>query len=134
MRAIPNGMRLANRSDEAIVINLMLKSFWNDPHFSWLAGYPTNNANKTLRFTALLKLMFAEMMIYNSVIITDDNDGCVFYKDSPRLRLSRDYVVACLRFAFAVGSTQIVRILKHFRIPLHMAAWCASRASRARTV
>lgn len=101
-------MKKASDADKDIVVNILCKSFINDPHINWLLEW-SKNKNK---LKIIMDYVFEESLARGTVYLNDDNTAVVLWNTEKKEKVSLQYIVRNLSFLFRVGLTTTRRCLK----------------------
>lgn len=105
-------MKKAEYKDKPIVINILLKSFKNDPHINWLLE-KSKNPNK-LRI--LMDYIFEESLQRSKIYLNDDNTAVAIWNSEKQLQNSVGNLIRDLSFLFKIGIKATLRITKMGKI------------------
>lgn len=101
-------MRKASREDKNIAVNILSKSFINDPHMNWLLE-KSKNEN---RLEITVEYIFEESLARGAVYINDDNTAVALWNTEKKETFSAQYVARNLSYLFRVGLKTTIRCLK----------------------
>jgi ribosomal protein S18 acetylase RimI-like enzyme len=101
-------MRKATLEDKNIVVNILAKSFINDPHVNWLIE-KSRNKNK---MKIIMEYVFEESLGRGSVYLNDDNTATALWNTEKQEKVTFRYIKRNLSFLFRVGLKATTRILK----------------------
>ena len=101
-------MKKASLEDKSIVVNILSKSFINDPHMNWLLE-ESKNKNK---LKIIMGYVFEESVARGTVYINDDNTAAVLWNSEKKEAISFQYIYRNLSFLFRVGIRVTIRCLK----------------------
>jgi len=102
-------LRKACYNDEALVVNILCKSFENDPCLNWLLDKSTN-PNK-LKIT--MRYIFHNIMKVGYIFLTDNEVATALWKCEKKEKISFEFVSRNLKFLFQIGLKSVIRILKN---------------------
>jgi ribosomal protein S18 acetylase RimI-like enzyme len=101
-------MKKASYKDKDAVVNILSKSFVNDPHINWLLE-ESNNKNK---LQIIAEYVFEESLARGVVYLSDDNTAAALWNTEIKERVSLQYIVRNLSFLFRVGIRSTIRCLQ----------------------
>lgn len=101
-------MRKAGHEDKDIVVNILTKSFINDPHVNWLLE-ESKNKNK-LKIT--MQYVFDESLGRGEIYLSDDITAAVLWNFEKKEKVSFQYIFRNLLFLFRIGLKTTIRILR----------------------
>ena len=101
-------MRKANYEDKDVAVNILSRSFVNDPHISWLLE-ESNNKNK---LKIVMTYIFEESLARGAVYLNDNNTAVALWNTEKKEKVSARYIVRNLLFLFRVGVKATIRCLK----------------------
>jgi GNAT superfamily N-acetyltransferase len=100
-------LRKAEYSDEDVVVNILCKSFENDPHLNWMlekSKYPD-------KLKAIMTYTFQQTMKIGNIYLTDDETATAMWTSEKNEKFSFEFIKRNLKFLFQVGIQTVVRIL-----------------------
>jgi GNAT superfamily N-acetyltransferase len=100
-------LRKAEYSDEEVVVNILCKSFENDPHLNWMlekSKYPD-------KLKAIMTYTFQQTMKIGNIYLTDDETATAMWTSEKNEKFSFEFIKRNLKFLFQVGIQTVVRIL-----------------------
>jgi len=101
-------MKRANLDDKNIVVNILTKSFINDPHVNWLVE-KSKNKNK---MKIIMEYVFEESLGRGSVYLNDNQTATVLWNTEKKEKITLRYIIRNLSFLFRIGIKSTIRILK----------------------
>ena len=101
-------MKKASYADKDVVVNILSKSFINDPHINWLLE-ASKNKNK---LKIIMGYVFEESLARGTVYLNDDNTAVALWNTEKKEKVSLQYIVRNLSFLFRNGLTTTRRCLK----------------------
>lgn len=101
----------ATYEDEAIVVNILSKSFENDPHLKWMLE-ASKNTNK---LKILMSYIFHETIRSGEIYLTEDMTATALWKSEKQETFTYEYVKRNLGFLFQIGVKSVLRILLNER-------------------
>ena len=101
-------MKKAGYTDKSIVVNILSRSFQNDPHINWLLE-DSKSQNKLKK---IMEYVFEESLGKGDVYLSDDEMAAALWNYEKREKVSLRYVVRNLSFLLEVGIKATIRILK----------------------
>ena len=101
-------MRKASREDKNIVVDILTKSFINDPHVNWLIK-ESRNKNK---MKIIMEYVFEESLGRGAVYLNDENTATALWNTEKKEKVTFRYIKRNLSFLFRVGLKSTIRILK----------------------
>lgn len=101
-------MRKANFKDKIIVTNILVKSFQNDPHVSWLLE-KCKNKNK---LKILMNYVFDETIRRGEIYLTHDNAAVALWDSEQKERITLHFILRNFSFLLRIGLSSVMRILK----------------------
>lgn len=99
----------ATYGDEATVVNILTKSFVNDPHLKWMLAQ-SRNPNK---LKILMSYMFHETIRIGNIYLTEDKTATALWKSEKQEKFTFEYVKRNLGFLFKIGVKTVYRILSN---------------------
>jgi len=100
-------LRKAGYDDEEVVVNILCKSFENDPHLKWMLE-KSKNPDK---LKAITTYTFLQTMKIGHIYLTEDETATAMWTSEKNEKLSIEFVKRNLKFLFQVGIKTVVRIL-----------------------
>jgi GNAT superfamily N-acetyltransferase len=100
-------LRKAEYSDEEVVVNILCKSFENDPHLNWMLE-KSKNPDK---LKAIMTYTFQQTMKIGNIYLTDDETATAMWTSEKNEKFSFEFIKRNLKFLFQVGIQTVVRIL-----------------------
>ena len=106
---IPERIKLRNAgyADEAVVVNILCKSFENDPHIKWMlekSKYPE-------KLKAIMTYVFHQTMKIGNIYLTEDKTATALWTSEKNEKFTFEFVKRNVKFLFQVGLQTVVRIL-----------------------
>ena len=101
-------MEKASYADKGIVVNILSKSFINDPHINWLLE-ESKNKNK---LKIIMGYVFEESLARGTVYLNDDNTAVALWNTEKKEKVSLQYIVRNLSFLFRAGLKTTKRCLE----------------------
>ena len=101
-------MRRAGCEDKDTVVNILSKSFINDPHVNWLLE--KSKCKNKLRI--MMEYVFGESFNKGEIFLSDDNTAAVLWNFEKKEKVSFEYIIRNLSFLFRVGLKTTIRTLK----------------------
>lgn len=101
-------MRKASYEDKDIVVNILTKSFINDPHVNWLIE-KSKSKNK-LKF--IMEYVFDESFERGEICLSNDNNAAILWNYETKAKFSFDFIRRNLLFLFRVGLKSTIRALE----------------------
>jgi ribosomal protein S18 acetylase RimI-like enzyme len=101
-------MRKATLEDKNIVVNILTKSFVNDPHVNWLIEKSKNKHKMKI----IMEYVFEESLGRGSVYLSDDNSATALWNTEKKEKVTIRYIIRNLSFLFRIGLKSTTRILK----------------------
>ena len=101
-------MRRARREDKDIVVNILSKSFINDPHVNWLL----EKSKCKNKLKIMMEYVFGESFNKGEIFLNDDNTAAVLWNFEKKEKVSFEYIIRNLSFLFCVGLKTTIRTLK----------------------
>ncbi|MDP4208174.1 MAG: GNAT family N-acetyltransferase [Bacteroidota bacterium] len=101
-------MRKACLENKNIVVNILSKSFMNDPHINWLLE-KSKNKNK---LKIIMGYVFEESLARGTVYLNDDNTAVALWNTEMKEKVSFQYIYRNLSFLFRIGIKTTIRCLK----------------------
>jgi GNAT superfamily N-acetyltransferase len=102
-------LKKASLKDEDIVVNILCKSFKNDPCLIWLLE-KSKNPDK-LEIT--MRFLFRNIITIGHVYLTGNNTATALWKCEKKEKLNLDFLSANLRYLIQIGFKSVYRILKN---------------------
>jgi ribosomal protein S18 acetylase RimI-like enzyme len=101
-------MRTATLADVDLIKSILLVSFKNDPHLSWLLEESKNR----FKLNVLIDYVVHQTLRRGEIYLTDDNNGVALWDFERDERMSLHYIWRNLAFLVRIGMRPVVRILK----------------------
>lgn len=101
-------MRKVSQEDKEIIVNILSKSFINDPHINWLLEESKNKD----KLKIIMGYIFEESLERGSVYLNDNNTAAALWNSEKKEKVSFRYIFRNLSFLFRVGIKTTVRCLK----------------------
>lgn len=105
-------MRKAGHEDKDIVVNILSKSFRNDPHINWLLE-ESKSQNK---LKIIMEYVFEESLGKGEIYLNDYNTATALWNFEKKERFSIQYILRNFSFLFRIGLRTTIRILKTDRL------------------
>jgi len=105
-------MKKAKFEDKNVVVNILTKSFKNDPHINYLLE-KSKNKNK-LRI--IMEYVFEESLNKGEIYLNEDNTAVALWNLSKTEKFSWKFIYRNLSFLFQIGLESTSRILKMDKI------------------
>lgn len=105
-------MRKAGHEDKDIVVNILSKSFKNDPHINWLLE-ESKSQNK---LKIIMEYVFEESFGKGEIYLNDDNTATALWNFEKKERFSLQYILRNFSFLFRIGLKTTIKILKIDRL------------------
>lgn len=101
-------MKRAGLKDKNVVVEIMTRSFQNDPYFGYLLE-KSKNKNK---FRIIMEYIFEESFNKGEIYLSDDNTATALWKVRNKEKLTWNYIYRKLSFIFKIGFQSTYRILR----------------------
>lgn len=101
-------MRKAGYNDKSIVVNILSRSFQQDPHINWLLEQ-SKSRNK---LKIIMEYVFEESLGKGSVYLSDDEMATALWNSEKKEKISFRYIIRNLSFLIKIGIKSTIRILK----------------------
>ena len=101
-------MKRAKFEDKNVVVDILTKSFKNDPHINFLLE-KSKNKNK-LRI--IMEYVFEESFNKGEIYLNEDNTAVALWNTSKKEKFSLRYIYRNLSFLLNIGIESTLRILK----------------------
>jgi ribosomal protein S18 acetylase RimI-like enzyme len=101
-------MRTATLADVDLVKRILLVSFKNDPHLTWLLEESKN----ICKLNVLIHYVVHQTLRRGEIYLTDDNNGVALWDFERNEKMSFHYIWRNLAFLVRIGMRSVVRILK----------------------
>ena len=101
-------MKRAKFEDKNVVVDILTKSFINDPHINFLLE-KSKNKNK---LSIIMEYVFEESFYKGEIYLNEDNTAVALWNTSTKEKLSWRYIYRNLSFLLRVGFDSTCRILK----------------------
>jgi ribosomal protein S18 acetylase RimI-like enzyme len=101
-------MKKVTYKDKEVVVDILTKSFINDPHVNWLIEESRNK--KKLRI--IMEYVFGETLNRGVIYLSDDNTATALWNFEKKEKISYEYIKRNLLFLFRVGLKSTIRALK----------------------
>ena len=108
-------MKRAKFEDKNVVVDILTKSFKNDPHINFLLE-KSKNKNK-LRI--IMEYVFEESYNKGEIYLNEDNTAVALWNTSKKERFNWKFIYRNLSFLWQIGVESTVRILKTDKL-VHM--------------
>lgn len=103
--------RKATRDDLEIVVNILSRTFKNDPHMNWLL----EKCHNTEKLKIMMTYLFYKTLSIGDIYLSKDEQAVALWKSEKKEVFSLDYLMRNLRFFIEIGMTSILRILENER-------------------
>lgn len=101
-------MRRAKFEDKNVVVDILTKSFKNDPHINFLIG-KSKSKNK---LRVIMEYIFEESFSKGEIYINDENTAAALWNTTTKEKFTWRFICRNLSFLFKIGLESAVRILK----------------------
>jgi ribosomal protein S18 acetylase RimI-like enzyme len=101
-------MRTATLADVALIKNILLVSFKNDPHLNSLLEESKNQRKLTILIECVVDQTFRRGEIY----LSDDNSAVALWDFEGNEKISLHYLWRSLAFLIRIGIKSVIRIVK----------------------
>ena len=101
-------MRIATLADADLIKNILLMSFKNDPHVTWLLEESKNK----LKLTILIDYVVRQTLRRGEIYLSDGNNAVALWDFERSERISSHYIWRNLAFLIQIGIKSVVRIVK----------------------
>ena len=101
-------MKRAESTDKKTVVDILTRSFVNDPHINFLLE-KSKNKNK---MRIIMEYVFEESFNKGEIYITDDDSAVALWNTSAKEKINLKYIYRNLSFLFQIGIQSTMRILK----------------------
>jgi len=101
-------MKKAKHEDKNVVVDILTKSFKNDPHINFLLE-KSRNKNK---LKIIMEYVFEESFVKGEIYLNDDNTATALWLTTDKEKLTGEFIYRNLSFLFRVGIRSTYRILK----------------------
>jgi ribosomal protein S18 acetylase RimI-like enzyme len=101
-------MRIATLADVALIKNILLVSFRNDPHVTWLLEESKNK----FKLKVLIDYVVHQTLRRGEIYLSDDNNAVALWDSERSERMSFHYISRNLAFLSQIGIKSVVRIVK----------------------
>ena len=101
-------MRSATLADVDLITRILLVSFKNDPHLTWLLEESKNN----FKLNILIDYVVHQTLRRGEIYLTDDNKAVALWDFERNERISVHYIWRSLAFLIQIGTRSVARILK----------------------
>ncbi|MEI2696027.1 MAG: GNAT family N-acetyltransferase [Saprospiraceae bacterium] len=102
-------IRLANKTEMSIIIQIIMNSFKSDPHINWLLEKSNNPKKIEIAAEYITDETFAKGEIY----LTNDDLGLAFWQTEKKEGFSINFIKRNLSFLFRLGLRTAFRSLKN---------------------
>jgi GNAT superfamily N-acetyltransferase len=102
-------LRKASYDDEALVVNILCKSFEKDPCLSWMLEKSINP--QKLKIT--MSYLFHKIMKIGYIFLTDNEVATALWKCEKKERFTFEFIYRNLNFLFQIGFKSVIRILQN---------------------
>jgi ribosomal protein S18 acetylase RimI-like enzyme len=101
-------MRPATMADVDLINRILLASFRNDPHLTWLLEESKNK----FKLNILIDYVVHQTLRRGEIYLTDDNKGVALWDFERDEKISLHYIWRNLSFLIRIGTRSVARILK----------------------
>ena len=101
-------MRIATLADLDLIKNILLVSFKNDPHVTWLLEESKNKS----KLKVLIDYVVHQTLRRGEIYLSDDNNAVALWDFERNERMSFHYIWRNLAFLIRIGIKSVVRIVK----------------------
>ena len=101
-------MRTATLADVDLIKSILLVSFKNDPHLTWLLEESKNK----FKLNVLIDYVVHQSLRRGEIYLTDDNNAVALWDFERNEKMSLHYVCRNLAFLIRIGIKSVVRIVK----------------------
>ena len=101
-------MRMATLADVDLIKNILLISFRNDPHVTWLLEESKNK----FKLKVLIDYVVHQTLRKGEIYLSDDNNAVALWDFEGNEKLSFHYIWRNLAFLIQIGIKSVVRIVK----------------------
>jgi GNAT superfamily N-acetyltransferase len=101
-------MRLATLADVDLIADILLVSFRNDPHVTWLLEESRNK----FKLKILIDYVVHQTLRRGEIYLSDGNNAVALWDFERKERMSFHYIWRNLSFLFQIGIKSVVRIVK----------------------
>jgi len=101
-------MKKAKLEDKKTVVNILTKSFKDDPHINFLLE-KSKNKNK---MRIIMEYVFEESYNKGEIYLNEDNTAVALWNTDTKERISWKYIYRNLSFLIQIGVESTIRILK----------------------
>jgi ribosomal protein S18 acetylase RimI-like enzyme len=101
-------MRTATLADVDLIKSILLESFKNDPHLTWLLEESRNK----FKLNVLIDYVVHQTLRKGEIYLTDDNKAVALWDCERNEKMSFHYIWRNLAFLIQIGIKSVVRILK----------------------
>lgn len=101
-------MKKASLADKNIVVDILTKSFINDPHVNWLIE-KSRSKNK---MRIIMDYVFEESLGRGTVYLNDNHTATALWNTEKKEKVTFRYIKRNLSFLYKVGLVSTIRILK----------------------
>ena len=101
-------MRRATLADVDLIKKILLVSFKNDPHVTWLL----EESKSKFKLKVLIDYVVHQTLRRGEMYLSDDNNAVALWDFERSERMSFHYIWRNLAFLIRIGITSVVRIVK----------------------
>jgi ribosomal protein S18 acetylase RimI-like enzyme len=101
-------MRTATLADVDLIKSILLVSFKDDPHLTWLSEESKNK----FKLNVLIDYVVHQTLRKGEIYLTDDNNAVALWDFERKEKISFHYIWRNLAFLIQIGIRSVVRILK----------------------
>ena len=101
-------MRLATMADVDLIKSILLVSFKNDPHLTWLLEKSENK----FKLNVLIDYVVHQTLRRGEIYLTDNNNAVALWDFERNEKMSFHYIWRNLAFLVRIGVRSVVRIVK----------------------
>jgi len=101
-------MRRANFEDKHVVVDILTKSFKDDPHINFLLE-KSKSKNK---LRVIMEYVFEESFNKGEIYLNDENTAAALWNTTKKENFTWRYIFRNLSFLFKIGFESTIRILR----------------------
>lgn len=108
-------MKKATSQDREIAVDILCRAFINIMVPNSINYVIKNSGNRYKRLKILMEYQFDLSLLYGSIFLSDDNNGCILYLDQPKFSPKRFILELKLLFC-CIGFENTFKVLKREKL------------------
>lgn len=102
-------IRKATYEDKSSVIDILCKTFKDDPQINWML----ERSKQVRKLSLLMDYIFEKTISIGDIYLTEDCKGVALWKTNKSERFSLEYALRNIKLFLDLGTTSIIRILRN---------------------